>query len=211
MSKFVQQSTANDPLFFFLTSSSDHITGVTGLGSGPSVTLSKNGAAFAAPAGAISEIGSGWYQVAGNATDTNTLGELLLHATGTGADPCDLVTAYIIAFNPRVANINSNVLQINSVALAAQALAQSTQSICWGTCSGGSTTTAIVSTLNNPASLTATGQLIGRTIIFLGNTGTGGMQAQASNITNSTTGATPTITFTTMTTAPGSGDVFVIL
>jgi hypothetical protein len=107
--------------------------------------------------------------------------------------------------------VNADAKAINGVTLAAQALSQSTESICWGTCSGGTTTTAIVSTLNNPSSLTDSGQLIGRTIIFLGNTGTANMQAQASNITNSSTGATPTITFTAMTHAPANGDVFVII
>jgi hypothetical protein len=63
------------------------------------VTLSKNGAAFASPAGAVSEIGSGWYQVAGNATDTGTLGPLLLHATATGADATD-VFYEVVAFDP---------------------------------------------------------------------------------------------------------------
>lgn len=100
---------------------------------------------------------------------------------------------------------------INASTLAAQALAQMDISVCWGTCSGGTTTTAVVSALSNPASLTDAGQLIGRTIIFLGNSGTANMQAQASNITASTTGATPTITFTAMTHAPANGDKFVIV
>jgi len=65
--------------------------------------------------------------------------------------------------------------------------------------------------LNNPASLTDAGQLIGRTIIFLGTSGTADVQGQASNITGSTTGATPTITFTAMTHAPANGDTFVIV
>jgi hypothetical protein len=111
-----------------------------------------------------------------------------------------------------VANkVDSNVLNINGNSTAAQALAQSTQSICWGTCSGGTTTTAVVSTLNNPSSLTDSGQLIGRTIIFLGNSTTANVDAQASNITASSTGSTPTITFTAMTHAPANNDVFVVL
>lgn len=60
------------------------------------MTLSKNGAAFAAPAGAVSELGSGWYKVAGSATDTNTLGALILHATAAGADPCDEVYQVVV-------------------------------------------------------------------------------------------------------------------
>jgi hypothetical protein len=71
MAKLVQQSTANDPLFFFLVLSSDHLSPATG--KSPTVTISKNGAAFAAPSGAVTEIANGWYQVAGNATDTSDL------------------------------------------------------------------------------------------------------------------------------------------
>lgn len=91
----IKQSQTAVPLTFVMVDSSDHVTPKTGLT--PTVTLSKNGAAFAAPAGAVSEIGSGWYKVAANATDSNTLGVLDLHATAGGADPQDeefLVVAY---------------------------------------------------------------------------------------------------------------------
>jgi uncharacterized membrane protein YuzA (DUF378 family) len=107
--------------------------------------------------------------------------------------------------------LTSNMTQIAGNATAATALSNSTQSICWGTCSGGTTATAVVSSLNNPTSLTDSGQLIGRTIIFLGNTGTANVEAQASNITASSTGSTPTITFTAMTHAPAAGDTFVVI
>lgn len=76
-----------EPLLFLMVSSVDHIAPKTGLS--PTVTISKNGGAFAVPAGAVTEIGNGWYKVAGNATDSDTLGPLLLHATGSGADPTD--------------------------------------------------------------------------------------------------------------------------
>lgn len=76
------------PIPFLMVSSGDHVTAQTGLS--PTVLLSKNGAAFAACAGAVSEIGYGWYALAGNATDRNTLGELLIHASAAGADPSDL-------------------------------------------------------------------------------------------------------------------------
>jgi len=80
-----------------MVSSTDHITPVTGLT--PVVTISKNGATFASPAGAVTEVGSGWYKVAGNATDTGTTGPLVLHATGAGSDPCD-DRFEVVAFNP---------------------------------------------------------------------------------------------------------------
>lgn len=104
MSYDIQQSTTAYPLVFFMNDSTDHVTGKTGLTC--TVTLRKVGGSFASPAGAVTEIANGWYQVAGNATDSNTLGPLLLHATGTGADPCD--TSYgVVAYNPQV-NFSTN-------------------------------------------------------------------------------------------------------
>ena len=96
----VQQAAATQPLVFLLVSSTDHISPVTG--ASPAVTISKAGAAFAAPAGAVSSIGNGWYQVAGNAADTSALGPLLLHATAAGADPTDCLFP-VVAFNPLAA------------------------------------------------------------------------------------------------------------
>jgi hypothetical protein len=85
----IKQSTTTYPLVFLMVDSTDHVTGKTGLT--PTVTLSKAGAAFGAAAGAVSEIANGWYKVAGNATDNATLGPLILHATGTAADPTDVL------------------------------------------------------------------------------------------------------------------------
>jgi hypothetical protein len=86
------------PLIFLLIQSSDHINGLTG--ASPTVTISKNGGAFASPSGAVTQIGNGWYKVAGNATDTNTLGPIALHATATGSDPCDMMYP-CVANNPQ--------------------------------------------------------------------------------------------------------------
>ena len=94
----VKQSSTAYPLCFLMIDSSDHVSGKTGLS--PTVTLSKAGGSFASPSGAVSEIGSGWYKVAGNATDTGTLGPLLLHATATGADTCDDCYS-VVAFDPQ--------------------------------------------------------------------------------------------------------------
>jgi hypothetical protein len=91
---------------FLLVSSTDHIAGVTGLT--PTVKLSKAGGTGASPSGAITEVDStnfpGLYKVAGNATDTNTLGSLILHATGTGADPVD-VEFEVVAYDPQSASL----------------------------------------------------------------------------------------------------------
>jgi hypothetical protein len=97
MGYLLKQSSTGRPLLFLMVDSADHLTGKTGLS--PTVTLSKNGATFAAPSGSVTELSNGWYKVAGNATDTGTLGPLLLHATASGADPCD-DRFDVVAFDP---------------------------------------------------------------------------------------------------------------
>ena len=82
-----KQGTANYPYLFFMASSTDHVTGLTGLT--PAVQLSKNGGAFAAASGAVTELGFGWYSLAGNAADRGTLGGTAIHATAQGCDPFD--------------------------------------------------------------------------------------------------------------------------
>lgn len=106
-----------------MVDSADHITGKAGLA--PTVTIRKPAGAFAAPIGAVTEIANGWYKVAGNATDTNALGQLLLHASAAGADPTD--DRYeVVAFDPQAAlatptNITGGVITTvtNAVALPA--------------------------------------------------------------------------------------------
>lgn len=83
-----QVSTTSYPIPFFMADSLNPAEGKTGLS--PTVTISKNGAAFGAPSGAISELSSGWYLLAGNATDRNTVGSFIVHAVATGADDTDV-------------------------------------------------------------------------------------------------------------------------
>lgn len=86
MSTFKQDQTTS-PLLFFMASSVDHVSPITGIT--PVVTLSKNGGAFAAAIGAVQELSVGWYKVVPNADDFDMIGPLLLHATGAGADATD--------------------------------------------------------------------------------------------------------------------------
>src|SRR6266550_4326492 len=96
----LQSNNTSRVLPFFLVLSSDHLTGATG--KAPTVKISKNGAAGVSPAGAVSETDSvnlpGWYMIAANATDANTLGPLALHATATGCDPADYLYD-VVAYN----------------------------------------------------------------------------------------------------------------
>lgn len=69
------------------------------LGATPTVVLSKAGAGFASPAGEVTEIAYGVYQVAPNATDCGTLGPLLAYVTAPGALP-RLFVYRIVAHDP---------------------------------------------------------------------------------------------------------------
>jgi hypothetical protein len=97
-----QQNSSAYSVTFFLVAAADHIAGLAG--ASPVVTISKNGAAFAAAAGAITEVGSGWYAWAGHASDRSALGELAVHITASGADPVDFKLE-IVPWNPFDANL----------------------------------------------------------------------------------------------------------
>lgn len=118
----VQQSTTAYPLVFLMVLTSDHISPATGLT--PTVTISKNGGSFASPSGAVSEIANGWYKVAGNATDTAMLGPVILHATGSGADPTDALFP-VVAYNPQTTSLGlslaktTNITGFNDIAATA--------------------------------------------------------------------------------------------
>ncbi len=82
------QNTAHNRMVL-MVDSADHITGKTGLTL--TLTLSKNGGAFASITPTVTERGSGWYNVAYTTAETNTVGDLALHAVSAGADPTDLL------------------------------------------------------------------------------------------------------------------------
>lgn len=95
--KLIQQSATTFPILFLMVSNVDHISGKVGIT--PTVTISKNGGAFAAPAGTVTEVGSGWYKLAPDAADVGTLGTLVLHMTEATCDPTDMEFS-VVAFNP---------------------------------------------------------------------------------------------------------------
>lgn len=104
-------STSTYPIVFFMADSTDHVTGKTGLT--PTVTISKNGGAFGAALGAVAEIASGWYSLAGNATDRNTAGALAIHATASGADPAD-VLVHITSMDPFAVAVPGDAMELTS-------------------------------------------------------------------------------------------------
>lgn len=105
MAILLKQSSTAVPLQVLMVSAIDGTTPLTGLSPLPTIVISKNGASFASPAGTVAEVGSGWYQAAGNATDTNTLGTLIVHATAATASAYD-EKYIVVAFDPQaVANL----------------------------------------------------------------------------------------------------------
>lgn len=118
----LKQSTARN-LGVLMTDSTDHVTGKTGLTL--TVTASKNGAAFASIAPTVTELATGWYNVALTTSHTDTLGDLLLHITATGADPSDVreqVVAGLPGESVAVASIAANA--VNASALATDAVTE---------------------------------------------------------------------------------------
>jgi hypothetical protein len=119
--EYTQSQTA-EPLVFMMVDALLHIAGKTG--ASPTVTISKNGGAFGSPAGAVSEIANGWYKVAPNATDFDTLGSLILHAEASGADPVD-DRYQVVAQNRRVTSMGlslaktTNLTGLNDIAATA--------------------------------------------------------------------------------------------
>ena len=93
----VIEQQATPKIVFLLVASDDHFAPVMGLGSTPVATISKNGGTFSATTNAVSEVGNGWYQVTLTNTETYLAGinswDLILHATGSGADPTDRLFA----------------------------------------------------------------------------------------------------------------------
>lgn len=92
-----QQNNANYPIVFLMVDAADHITGMTGLT--PAVTISKAGSAFTLPYGSVTELGNGWYSLTGHINDRSLLGNLVIHAEATGADPFDDCYS-IVAYDP---------------------------------------------------------------------------------------------------------------
>jgi hypothetical protein len=110
------QSTARN-LMVFLTSAADHVTGLTG--ATLTLTLSKNGAAFASISPTVTERGNGWYSIALTAANTDTLGDFVLRATAAGADPIDLreqVYASLPGASVTVSSIANNAITAASIA-----------------------------------------------------------------------------------------------
>lgn len=213
----------------------DGVTEETGLS--PTVEVSKNHAAFAArnSATAITHDSNGWYAVELNTTDTGTLGPLIAKfddaathlpvwreflvvpanvydALVAGADKLEIDAVQWLGTpvaTPTVGGVPEvDVTHIDSSTDAAVNLNRSARGIVRGTATTGGTTTSIPTSSLVPAA-SVTGQFIGRIVVFDKDTPTAALRGQATDILSSTSGGT--LGVTALTTAPASGDTFVIL
>jgi hypothetical protein len=83
------------------------------------------------------------------------------------------------------------------------------QSIVTGTVGSGSTTTSVVTSAVG-VNAGAADSWKGRILTFAEDTTTAALRNQSTDITANTSGATPTLTVTALTTAPASGDIFTV-
>ncbi|TIN84350.1 hypothetical protein [Mesorhizobium sp.] len=90
--------------------SSDHVSPATG--KTVAIKISKNGGAFADPnAGATNatEVSNGWYKVTLDATDTGTLGDLVVRGTAASCDDAEQVCQVVSATTGGATNLDAAV------------------------------------------------------------------------------------------------------
>jgi hypothetical protein len=99
----IRQSAVRN-VMVFMTQSGDHVTGLTG--ATLTVELSKNGGAFASISPTVTERAYGWYNIVLTASNTDTLGDLALHITASGADPNDVLMEVVDLLDVSVEAVN---------------------------------------------------------------------------------------------------------
>lgn len=85
-----------------MADSADHVSGKTGLTL--TVTLSKAAGAFSSISPTVVERSGGWYAISLTTAHTDTLGDLVLRATGTGADAAGVIMQ-VVSYNPTTGSV----------------------------------------------------------------------------------------------------------
>lgn len=214
----VKQNTARN-VMVFMTDSADHVTGKTGLTL--TITASKDGGAFASISPTVTERGNGWYNIALTASDTDTLGDLCLHVTGTGADPADLklhvvanleADTYSRLGTPAGASVSADIAAVKSQTAAIEADTQDLQTQI-GTAGAGLTNLgdarlAELDAANMPADID---ELLARLTLaragYLDNLNVGGLVASQADIQGITQAQRVRIIVPPMMERPDSGSI----
>lgn len=196
--RILKQSTAYN-LVVFMTDAADHVAGKTGLSL--TITASKDGGSFASITPTVTELSNGWYKLALTTSHTDTIGDLALHITATGADPTDL--AMVVRANVLGDTLPANATQIAGDSTAATNLKGSATAIYVGSVTGSPTTTSFV---DSALTQSGTDHWKGRVVIFT----SGSLKYQATDITGFNP-STDTLSFTTLSAAPSTSDTYVIV
>jgi hypothetical protein len=195
------RATAYRVTFPILDADGDLVTGATGLDS----ERSLDGATFADCTNEATEIAtaSGMYFLDLTIAEmTADCVAVMVKTTSSGAK-----TTVIVLYPQDVGDIKTDIQSVNADATSGANLAKTTRAIGRGTVSGSPTTTSIPTSAFAPSG-SVTGQFIGRIITFDADTTTTALRGQSTDITASTSAATPTFTVTALTTAPTAGDTF---
>lgn len=118
--RMLHKDTAAD-VMVFMRQSADHLTAATGLTL--TCELSRDGSAFATISPTVAEIGNGWYLISLTASHTDTLGDLVLHVTATGADPSDVIAqvdSALTAIKAKTDNLPASPAAVGDIPSAAQ-------------------------------------------------------------------------------------------
>lgn len=170
---------------FLITSTSDHIAGLTG--QTPVITLYKSSTSSASSTGTVAEATNGLYKWSMTSNDANTIGDLAVNITSTAGDPVTFIDQ-VVGFDPS-----------DSVRLGLTALPNAAAAASGGLWILGSNNTAaitlgsITSTSLNVGSVTSTGTW---TIPSITSTGTVSIINLTSTGTVSVNNLTSTGTFT---------------
>jgi hypothetical protein len=124
MGQTIKQNNTNQYILFWLISSADHISGLTGKAGSVVVKLSKNGGGGINPNGTVAEVDAvnmpGLYSISPSLNDSTTLGPLGLYAKDALSDPWS-DTHTVVAYDPLDTSlgitINSNVMKWNNANL----------------------------------------------------------------------------------------------
>lgn len=156
---------------------------------------------------AVDAAGAEWDEVmAVILTTVSTTDEIKTETASIQADTNDLQTRLPAALVS--GRMSSDLGSINGATGGVDGLDRSTRTIVLGTATTGGTTTSIPTSSLSPAA-TVADQFKNRVVIFAEDTTTAALRGQAAAITASTSGGT--LTVSTLTTAPASGDTFAIL
>lgn len=212
MMQFLKQSTAVDVLIGPFVDVTDGRTAETG--ETPTVKLSKNGQTLAAKSDATTPVhdADGYYNCELDATDTNTVGTLVL-TVAASANALPVRHEFQVVEEAVYDAIYASGGTVESAADIAAAVHVGT--IITGVVGSGTNNTTTVSIATGSGAttpaLTVTDQVKGRVLLFRTDTATAALRGQGAPIDGSSTTAITIAAGNALTTAAADGDTFVIV